>query len=261
MSIRPSASTYVCGISWPRSGHHLLVRLLQGYFDDAFGYCEFHRPQDCCKVFPCARRGQINFSKNHDFGQETPQLPDQTYLIQHRAFIPSVVSGYELSPDRDGDDNAATFRTYAAKRWGPYAMFRDKWITSDFGTKRAVLLYEDLTSDPVTAMQPVVALFAPDHPYDSDLMARVAASVAGISKYKGANAFSDDTGVKNRRRVEDFRWYDPDTFAKLDRLVLQRRQIIHRWRKAGHEGEPDPDTVLDLMTLPNLRAVDEALPS
>lgn len=30
----------VIGVSWPRSGHHLLVRLLKFYFGDKMRYCD-----------------------------------------------------------------------------------------------------------------------------------------------------------------------------------------------------------------------------
>ncbi|KNG93246.1 hypothetical protein ATO11_12375 [Pseudaestuariivita atlantica] len=236
-----------------------MVRLLQAYFGPSFGYCEFHQPTDCCKEFPCARQDRIHLSKNHDFGQKTPQLPGIRHVIQWRDFIPSVVSSYELSPDRKTDDSAETFATYASQRWGPYSLFRAKWITSDFAQKHVQLRYEDLAADPVAAMEPVVALFSAGAPYDRDRMAAIAAEAAGISKLKGDTAHAADPGVRNRRRVEDFRWYDPELFDLLGALVLERRHVIHRWRKLRGPDEPDARTILRLQTLPDLAAVEAAL--
>jgi len=33
---------YVTCVSWPRSGHHLLERVLGAYFGERWGYCEFY---------------------------------------------------------------------------------------------------------------------------------------------------------------------------------------------------------------------------
>ena len=75
---------YVVGISWPRSGHHMLLRLLKLYFGPSFGYCSLYgdRPEhpevpQCCRCVPCTNAGKINFSKNHDF--------DLSPVIQYRS--------------------------------------------------------------------------------------------------------------------------------------------------------------------------------
>jgi len=60
---------YVAGVSWPRSGHHLLQRLLQSYFPSLL-YCDFYGAEtDCCKRIPCSRP-KVGFSKSHDFNDE-----------------------------------------------------------------------------------------------------------------------------------------------------------------------------------------------
>jgi hypothetical protein len=85
---RPRPLRYVAGVSWPRSGHHLLVRMLKSYFGKVFEYCEFYEPQQCCKQFPCARRGVVHFSKNHDFDGTANRLRDVPLIIQEPSSRP-----------------------------------------------------------------------------------------------------------------------------------------------------------------------------
>ena len=255
----PRAIGYVAGISWPRSGHHLMVRLLQAYFGAGFGYCEFHMARDCCKAFPCARAGQVNLSKNHDFRQATPQLDTLRYLIQFRAFAPSVVSSYELSLGKGGEDTPEAFRKYVSQRWGPYQMFLEKWIFSDFGKRHVILRYEELTADPVAAMRPVAELFAPGAGFDAARMQDAARTVTGVSLYKGERDYAAEAGVRNRRRLEAFRHYDPSLFSVMERLMLHRRPVLQRWRAIRGSAPLDEDTILRLQTLPDLDALDAEL--
>jgi hypothetical protein len=75
---------YFQGVSWERSGHHLLERILIAYFGDEFGYCEHYSPDDCCKSVPCLKAGTINLSKNHDMKSIVPIVDGVKYIIQYR---------------------------------------------------------------------------------------------------------------------------------------------------------------------------------
>ena len=97
----------VIGVSWPRSGHHLLVRLLTLYFGETFRYCDFYGGVDnCCKTAPCTR-ADIHLAKSHDFDLALPQIADRKYLIQYRDFVPSVVSNFELHVRNGAPDTRA----------------------------------------------------------------------------------------------------------------------------------------------------------
>jgi len=112
-------ANYIQGVSIPRSGHHLLVRLLVDYFNEVldegeaspsgiFSYCEFYH---CCRNNPCpkfdsTRPGTVLLQKSHDEflrqinkRYEHPKLvlESQRYLIQIRHPIDSLLSDYELA--------------------------------------------------------------------------------------------------------------------------------------------------------------------
>ena len=88
---------YVAGVSWPRSGHHLVQRLLQGYFGPHLSYDMFYHPElDCCRVFPCTR-GRVHFSKNHDWDLSGVMSAGLPYLIQYRSAAAAAVSDFELT--------------------------------------------------------------------------------------------------------------------------------------------------------------------
>ena len=69
-------------VSFPRSGQHLLERLLKDtyeYYDWEFSYCEFY---ECCRSAPCSK-GSL-FTKNHDFGVNLPIEDEYRYLVLYR---------------------------------------------------------------------------------------------------------------------------------------------------------------------------------
>jgi hypothetical protein len=156
---------YVAGVSWPRSGHHLAVNVLKEYFGVNFSYCEFYTPKDCCRAFPCVRRDSVKFSKNHDFHLRAPISDSSPYLIQYRAFLPSVVSAYEMFVAQGQPDTPDSFENFATSVSGMYNAFLERWV---FGThsprERLVLRYEEITSDGgVHFIALMIRFFAPNH--------------------------------------------------------------------------------------------------
>lgn len=261
-AIRP-----VQGISWPRSGHHLVVRLLQGYFGPAFGYCEFHRAErpsvpgieKCCKTVPCAygARG-VHFTKNHDFDLDAPQVEGLPYLVQYRDFVPSVVSNFELFIRTGGEDSAEAFRRFASNQFTRYANFTDKWVNSDFISDQIVLHYDDLTAHPEEALAHMVRWFAPDHTPDTARIAQVVRAVDGQKVERAKTTKLAGTGVHASRDVRDFRYYAPQLFDALANLKLRREDVIATFRKVlGRKpGEPN---MLRLQCQPDLETLEATL--
>lgn len=252
------------GVSWPRSGHHLLVSLLKGYFGPAFGYCEFHKGDDplpgmaCCGRVPCAHPDRITLSKNHDFALDVPQLPGGRYLVQYRDFVPSVVSNYELYLRGGHADTPASFRKFASQQFDSYLDFTRKWVTSDFMQGQIVLHYDALTGDPVAALAHVVQAMAPDQAPDMDRIRATVAAVDGQSVTRGKVQVLQGTGVTAARRVEDFRHYDAALFDLLDRLQLPRGTVLRLFR-ARMGRHPAEQTVLHLQAHASPAALDAML--
>lgn len=135
----------------PRSGHHLLERLLRLYFSDpdlisasqrpsdavrpGFEYCEHYH---CCRARPCSNfadkpQGTVCFQKSHDEylrrgpNYEQALFPSDSVrnLIQVRDPIQSLMSDFELAKAnarRDRPNNLVTRDGWA------YAKFRMKGL-------------------------------------------------------------------------------------------------------------------------------------
>jgi hypothetical protein len=88
-------SVLLIGVSMPRAGHHFVARLLQALYGDDLFYCERYSEPDCCQAVPCGQRGTrpVTYQKSHDFDVNIPtDIPDATYLIQHRTPVPLLLS-------------------------------------------------------------------------------------------------------------------------------------------------------------------------
>jgi len=98
-------------ITFPRSGHHLLVNTLLKYFSrdvnyskigdkgflgrtpiraGTFCYCEYYRH---CLQHPCIDK-RTNFQKNHDFKLRIKNDFTQYYIVQCRTPVEAIVSSY-----------------------------------------------------------------------------------------------------------------------------------------------------------------------
>lgn len=246
---------YVACVSWPRSGHHVLVRALQKIFKLHFGYCEFYGPSvdpksGCCGKFPCAQAGLISMSKTHDFDLDA-ELPEGTrHIVQYRKFSEAVISEFELLVAKAADkDNAETFKNFAERRARTYARFIQKWVQPR-RPNRVLLDYADFVTDPHKAMRDILRL------YDAQVYAsRIAeeiefldhVSVAGGQKVVNANR-----GIKQGRDVLSFRYYDEALFERLETMAGRtvedeeriRRRRARRRRKAERRASREDDTTL-----------------
>jgi hypothetical protein len=221
-----SSCRYVVGVSWPRSGHHLAVNLLQEYFGDEFSYCEFYTPKDCCRTAPCIRHGSVKFSKNHDFYSMMPISDRHPYLIQYRSFLPSVVSAFEMFVGQGRPDTLASFEEFAIAAADMYNAFLAKWV---FGLhppgERLILRYEELTSDSnMDFISSLIRFFAPSHPVEFGRIRRIRASIQKEFVERGRKGVIDGFGVKATRDVEEFRFYDRRLFRKLGALTCKSEE-------------------------------------
>lgn len=204
------------GVSWPRSGHHLLADLLRAYFGDIFRYCSFYDPdEDCCRQAPCVR-SEVSFSKNHDFGLKLPILSGRRYLVQFRQFAPSVISDYQLFLFVNKyDDSEKNFRAFAWHKLEEYNKFMEKWGSPrDTDVSILYISYENLTNDPYRALQRAISFFTEDA-IDGDVMQEIIKNIRKTELNDGIFKITENFGVKETRKVEDFKHYDPILFDEL----------------------------------------------
>lgn len=230
---QPDPTGPVIGVSWPRSGHHMLVRLLQLYFGPEFGYCDFYggKPwvdeiETCCKQIPCVHADRIWLTKNHDFELNLPQIPNQKYLIQYRDFAPSVVSNFELFVRNGGEDSVLAFRKFASGEFTRYLGFVERWVTSEFATDQLRLNYSVFLNDPHTELSRAVTFLNPGTPVDADRIAAAIANVDGEEIKQGRVKSLHKSGVHPERALSDFRHFSPALEMELNNLHLSRSAVM-----------------------------------
>lgn len=140
-------------VTMPRSGHHLLVRLIQQVRPETT-YCEFYQSADCCRSIPC--RKNVDLQKSHDFKLKDPIDSTRRYIVQARDPCASIASHWDLlqSSGKVGSDTAKDFRRFAWQQAGHRRAFRRKWIDSRL-PNTLVIRYEELIADPVAAVDRV----------------------------------------------------------------------------------------------------------
>jgi len=250
---------YVVGVSWPRSGHHLVARLLQLYFAEEFIYCNYYGGiEGCCKTLPCARAGEVTFTKSHDFDLELPQVEGQKYLVQYRDFVPSVVSNFELFVREGGPDTPEGFRSFASSEFGRYRRFVRKWVLSDFGQRQLVLNYADLLNDPAVELARMVGYFDPDHAVDEARIRTVIAEVDGEKVENRKVERLHKVGVHPSRDVTEFRHYSPTLFEQLGRMTLTREEVRGVFVSLLGRA-PAEENMIGFQALPSIEALEECV--
>lgn len=251
---------HVTGVSWPRSGHHLLVRLLNLYFGDRFLYCDFYGGiEGCCKTLPCTR-ADVHLSKSHDFDLGLPQVSGRKYLVQYRDFIPSIVSNWELFllGKPQSEDTADNFFKFASGEYTGYQGFVRKWVESDFAKDQLIIHYDQITAWPRESLRAAAEWIDPDNTPDEAAIEAAVASVSGEKVERWTVQPLEKSGVHASRAVENFRHYDPTRFSLLARFALRRDQVVHNYRHFFGD-MPSEDHILRLQTLPDAQTLRERL--
>lgn len=209
----------VACVSLPRSGHHLLVRLLFGLYKRRFGYCAYYhrkdRPPECCGRFPCAQP-RITMAKQHDFKLTEPVPTDRPIIVQYRRFDEAVVSNFELHA-RHHPDTAEEFRKFA-RRWAKvYSGFVTKWVEAPVTSRRLIIRYDRLTEHPAETMRELTS-FLKDTRFDDRIPALVE-RIDHVSSSGGKPNVTKGAGVVNLRSVEGFRFYNRALFKRLNAVA------------------------------------------
>lgn len=253
----PPNIDHVVGISWPRSGHHLLVRLLKLYFGDRFIYCvpKAEKP-GCCGTIPCQKRDSVHFTKNHDFQLDVAQVDGLKYLIQYREFVSSVVSNFELYIRNGGEDSMRGFQRFASSEFDRYLSFQKKWVFSDFGKGQFLLDYDMLVSKPGETLARIVKFFAPESTPDPERIEWAVSVVAGEKVERRRIIPKPKAGVHARRDVREFRFHDQKLFETLENLSLRTTDVNTIFRKLLNRNA-NPDEMLELQAYESPEALED----
>ncbi len=212
-------------ISYPRSGHHLLVQLLLRYYartlrpkpnqfvadgdggkgyarlsSHGMSYCEYYGH---CRSIPCTDPS-TNFQKNHDFGLDLPDLPNCLYIVQYRYPLDSVVSYFEfkhaIGHIKDSPEAWLRFSWKATIYW---QSFIRKWVHEN-GTNKLFVSYKEILRPDGSCLKRVLEYLRPDEDID----------IGFIKK-----CIKQKTGAVKARNIQEFRYFEHRHFQRLEALV------------------------------------------
>lgn len=121
-------------VTFPRSGHHLMVRGLTEALGHRLVYSEnyhcAHNMSNC---------EYVNLQKSHDFDDQ-PVDPQANYIVMIRGFELAVESWYVTHP-RD-----ETFEAFRQRKQDYFDRFLSKWVAPDL-PNRLLITYHDLVDN------------------------------------------------------------------------------------------------------------------
>jgi len=215
-------------VTFPRSGHHLTVRLLARYFSrkldilqsgyelpgflvaGPFVWCEYYRH---CGQVGCADPRTVA-QKNHDFALDLV-LPDGWLaVVQYRNPIPAIASHYRLLLEQgDARESRLAWRWRLRRDLRYYRRFVEKWLLGRDAKDTFWLEYGDLMTQPEACLGALVRFLGDDEVVDDAWIRRV------VKAEK----------VQPRSSLREFLYYDQETFrSALLSLFSQRHPARSR---------------------------------
>lgn len=196
----------IVSVSLPRSGHNMLMRILERYLRPHYHYCESYTVADCCRTIPCQRQhgeGAVFIQKTHDFGSDTPILPDQPYLVQVRHIVPAFLSYYDLMVRHKGPtarDSIDHFRDFAIDRLRYYKSFFERWVYGATASTMKLVVYERMLSRPIDEIVAVARFVVGDGELD-------------LSRLRDA---TEEEQISPQQDIRQHRHYDPEILRFLE---------------------------------------------
>ena len=129
--------------SFPRSGNHLLLELLERvYPEGTVRACDTHE-EPWRRIGVCA---ETNLQKTHDLKLDEPVLADHVHLVQVRYPVESIVSWYRMATASGLTDTPENWQLYAMRVASFWLRFYRKWVL-DPVPNRVLVDYASLVDD------------------------------------------------------------------------------------------------------------------
>lgn len=135
-------------VTYPRSGHHWLVKMLTHALGSELHYVDIYETHKNLESNP-----EINLEKTHDFNNDTPTSGFKI-IVQIREFLPAVTSYWKLQPNWQTD--AVACKKFIRWQRGVYAKFVNRWVVG-YVENRLTIHYEDLCSKTVNVVTDALA--------------------------------------------------------------------------------------------------------
>jgi hypothetical protein len=197
-------------VTFPRSGHGVLAKLLKAYFQDKFRYCEYYR---CCHRIPCVHP-ETNFQKIHDFQLKVENNPSNFYIVQYRHPLESITSLYRKSLERGWydikEDTKEEWIRFFKREIIFWKKFINKWVINNHNPNTYYLRYNELIAQTAIKLKEVIVFINPEITIELSRIEKIVAEIG--------------MGVKNR--IEDFKYFNKREFQEMEDVVHKELQTL-----------------------------------
>ena len=205
-------------ISYPRSGHHLLVDSLLKYYGNSFKGRSWEvitkrAGKLCyCPESGIARRSNfncinkdVNLKKDHDLNLDLEIDPKYKYIVLYRHPFKSIISSFFIGKNKYGDklsreDFFTHFLPIKLKYWRGFTY---KWVRDDSDHKMHIT-YVNLVDDFEDTVKKVVQFLQSEEEIDEERIKKVHVNM----------------DVRRRKDIRDFDFYDEERFRELEKPLL-----------------------------------------
>ncbi len=139
-------------VSFPRSGQHLLERILLNiftYYNIDFSYCEFY---NVCSTIDC--KNKCIFQKNHDFDLDFIQQNEKKYIILYRKDIIYQLESwfrlkffgkevYHKQVHYNNIDLYTGLVSFIKSKMNYYDGFVNKWVKNNLTDNKIIIDYDN----------------------------------------------------------------------------------------------------------------------
>ena len=244
----------VINVSFPRSGHHLLVNLLLKYFSKnidyqntedikkqtqfkevipagEFIYCPFYKH---CQMTPCSDR-RTNFQKNHDFGLKLNKESSYKYIVQYRHPLECLVSWYKLKAYQK-EDSLETWIEFIGAHHG--TRNHDKLTLREFSKKLNIRCFRLLGLEMPTKLNywksfvhkwiinrgDIDVYYLPFNELINDPLKKMREVIRFINLKEPydeelLHKIVERQNIGFRSNIKNFKYYDPKYFKELESKI------------------------------------------
>ncbi len=157
-------------ISFPRSGQHMIERMLSEFYkaeNIPYKYCEYYT---CCRQIPC--KYNANYQKNHDFKLQLKIEPNQKYLFLYRKNkLEQLEAFYRFKKkNKQNYKNPQEYLNllqFCKEKIPYYNALVEKFVYNENENENILSIdYNDFLHNPAKSLHKIITFFGHNYSYD-----------------------------------------------------------------------------------------------